>query len=212
MIIAQGQIPGQAPASGFTTDTWAITWPLDQPTPVAASLVSAQATPTEVRLRWYAATSPIGPVTLERSVAHEPWARLGEIEADGTGTLSFTDRSVTPGTRYGYRLRLGESGGAAPATEAWVDVPAAALLSLRGAWPNPSGGNPSMVFSLPGTAPATLELFDVTGRGRWVREVGSYGPGTHVLPLSGLDLPPGVYLARLKQSGETRSARLIVTR
>jgi hypothetical protein len=80
--------------------------------------------------------------------------------------------------------------------------------------PNPSDGPVSVTFSLPGSAPATLELFDVAGRRLAERAVGGLGAGTHQLRLDTdrVRLAAGLYLVRLRQSGRERVARAVIAR
>jgi len=66
--------------------------------------------------------------------------------------------------------------------------------------PNPWGGTEGLTvsLSLPGSGPARLELFTVSGRRVLVRDVGSFGAGDHdVLLDPGASLPPGLYMVRL---------------
>jgi hypothetical protein len=93
-----------------------------------------------------------------------------------------------------------------------ADPPVAARFALDGARPNPArGGRVAISFELPIGAPARLELVDVSGRKVRDREVGSLGPGVHVVDLAaGTRLAPGIYLARLSQGADSRTARIAV--
>jgi hypothetical protein len=72
-------------------------------------------------------------------------------------------------------------------------------------------GRLKLRFALATAAPATLELFDVTGRRVVWREVGSLGSGPHTLDATeGGRLTPGLYLVRLAQGGNVRIARGVV--
>ena len=61
------------------------------------------------------------------------------------------------------------------------------------------------------TGPAKLELIDVSGR-RWAtRDVGSLGPGGHSVSfVGGGRIPPGIYLTRLTQGGQSLTRRVAV--
>ena len=188
-------------------DLWALE--LDQPTPVALSLVSADASEHAVRLRWWAGSGSPPEVSLERRRADEDWARLAGLAADGVGGYAYEDLDVAAGGRYGYRLV--SDGAVWPQSEAWVTVPAVAKLALAGARPNPSSGAPAIVFTLATDRPARLELLDLTGRRVESREVGALGAGEHLIRLRD-GLAPGIYVARLTQGAEARSATLAITR
>jgi hypothetical protein len=81
-------------------------------------------------------------------------------------------------------------------------------LRLSPAWPNPSGGDARFAFELPSAAGVELELFDVSGRRVETLRRSDFAAGRHVVELRGL--PGGVYLARLKAGGETRTRKLVV--
>jgi hypothetical protein len=94
----------------------------------------------------------------------------------------------------------------------WVTVPEQAVLGLAGASPNPSGGELHVAFSLSDDQPATLELFDLTGRRLANRAVGGLGPGAHRVSLGPQRLPAGVYLVRLTRGADVLLAKAAVVR
>ena len=96
----------------------------------------------------------------------------------------------------------------------WVDVPQRAELALEGMRPNPSEGGDGLIrFSLTGTGPARLELLDISGRRVAQQDLGSFGPGRHEIRFdSGVRLAAGVYLLRLIEGKEIRTARAAVMR
>jgi hypothetical protein len=84
-------------------------------------------------------------------------------------------------------------------------------FALRGISPNPTKGDFTISFSLPDAEPATVEVYDVSGRQILARNVGSLGAGTHQMQLGrGQVMRPGVYMVRLNRSGQTLSGRAIV--
>ncbi len=179
-------------------------------TGVDLSLVSLDATPTGVTLTWYADAHAIPFAALERSRDDGVWAAIASGSPDGGGRLVFRDADVVPGGRYAYRLAWSDANGEHASPEQDVTIPGLAL-ALHGAWPNPArGGALAIRFTLPDGAPASLALFDVSGRRVVQREVGVLGAGAHVVALDGAHLPPGVYLARLEQHGQARQARVVI--
>ena len=97
------------------------------------------------------------------------------------------------------------------AGEVWVEVPQL-QFALRGTTPNPAvGGRLQVEFTLGGADPARIELIDVAGRIVRLAEVGSLGPGTHELVLSGASpLRRGIYFLRLRQGGRAARARVAI--
>ena len=86
-------------------------------------------------------------------------------------------------------------------------------LSLGGARPNPVRGEIQVSLTLSNQEPAMLELLDVTGRRVLRRDVGSMGPGPHVVTLGASPrLKSGLYFLRLSQNDRSLNARLAVLR
>lgn len=185
---------------------------VDGPVPVLISLVSAEVEAGLVRLTWYAGVEASFVASVERRAETGEWERLGSITTDGSGTLTYEDRAVTPGTRYAYRLAYPEGDGTGFTTETWVTVPAL-RFALRGLTPNPSAGDPVVAFSLVSAEPASLELFDLHGRLVLSREVGTLGVGAQSVRLEGRGrLAAGVYTVRLRQGTEVATARAVIVR
>lgn len=175
--------------------------------PALATLVSAEATPSGVRLAWQAAEPGIE-VRVERSEGSAPWARVGQTTSDASGRLEFEDHDVRSGAGYAYRLFIERDGQEVYFGFVSVQVPVEASLALVGSRSNPARGVFEVSFSLPDAGSARLELFDVAGRRLVSREVGSMGPGAHVLRLDESSrLPAGLYWLRL-----VRPDRVLVSR
>jgi hypothetical protein len=172
-----------------------------------ASLVFAEATPTEARVRW--AVSAAGPARVERRSTESGWQSMGELWPDGSGWVTFEDRAVEPGIRYGYRVSIERGGQWAVAGEAWLDVPRAFALALEGVRPNPAVGDLTLAFSLPDGRPVSLEIFDASGRRVWTQR--ATGAGRHLVGL-GNRFAPGVYVVRLAHEGRSLSAKFAVVR
>ena len=91
--------------------------------------------------------------------------------------------------------------------------PRAARLSLTGARPNPAGRELTIFYSLADASPATLELFDTSGRSMLARDVASQGAGEHELHVAEVGgWSAGIYIARLRQHGRSLTSRVIVIR
>jgi hypothetical protein len=185
---------------------------VDVPTPVLVSLATADVTADGVKLAWFMSGSESNAAIVYRSPVGGEWTRIGEVRADGTGYLRYTDPIDGTATRVGYRLGMVEAGIEGFYGETWVDLPAGnapLTFALDPVRPNPSrGGALTVRFSLPTAAPARLELLDVAGRRIASHEV---GVGQHTLDLgTGQHLAPGLYLVRLTQGANTRTTRVAV--
>jgi hypothetical protein len=135
---------------------------------------------------------------------------MAESWPDGTGRVTFEDRSVVAGERYGYRVSLPGADQWTVADEAWLEVPRSAVLALEGVRPNPGAGDLTLGFSLPNDQPASLEIFDASGRRVWTRAA-SFGAGRRLLGL-GHGFAPGLYVVRLSQGARVLTSKFAVVR
>jgi hypothetical protein len=141
-------------------DTWVLDWS-DVATPVLISLVHAEPGAGYVRLRWHA--TGIAAASVERRTVALPWRVVGAVRLDGRDELSFVDREVEAGCRYGYRLAWNEGESRGISDEMWVEVPGTALAIL-GIVPNPAASVLGLDLSVPRAGRASIELFDLAGR------------------------------------------------
>ena len=173
------------------------------------ALVSATAEPDRVELEWYSAANVSA--TVERLAVSDAlgddWVAVGNATSDGTGRITYVDRDVVGGMRYGYRLRYRDQGVATLSGATWVDVPLDLALAIEGLRPNPSVGAPALWFTLPSADPARLELIDVAGRRVFARDLTGLPPGRHMLNVDGATPATGLYFIRLTQNGHAVSAR-----
>jgi hypothetical protein len=92
-------------------------------------------------------------------------------------------------------------------------VPIAASFALSRVEPNPSVGELRVSFSLLDDTPASLEVYDLTGRRLESQELGRLGPGAHVVSLGrGVRWPPGIYEVRLQQGSRSRFRKVAIVR
>jgi hypothetical protein len=158
---------------------------------------------------WQAAVGAVA--TVDRRTPQTAWQEVGRVSADPAGRVTFEDAGLVTGTRYGYRLALEGMGAGNAMGEVWIEVPAAPVLSLRGAVPNPSSRGLRIEFSLADGEPARLDVLDVAGRQVAARDLGALGPGAHTIGLDeSAGLRPGLYLLRLTQAGRSLTARALV--
>jgi hypothetical protein len=206
---------GDSTCGGFirVTGGCAVTLVVQAPTAALASVVSAQADPDRVRISWFCGSAVEPGARIERRIEDSEWQDLAPVSPDGSGMIVFEDRNVVAGARYGYRLGLRFGAVESDQGEIWIDVPLRFALALQGLRPNPSGRDVTVRFSLPDRTPATFELIDVAGRCVVRREVGSLGPGNHVLVLGQeTAIRAGFYVLRLHHGAQTLRAKGTVLR
>ena len=209
---AGGAIAAWMDDRGPSFDIYADHTTAEGPVPTLLSLVSAEARPDRVLLKWFASEGAGLSARVDRRTSRTGWQRLGPVAISGSGVLTYEDQTVLAGERYAYRLEYGAASTRFSA-EVWVDVPAALELELGGLRPNPAVGDLMVSFSLPDGETARLELFDVTGRVRLERDVGALGAGSHLVRLdSDTRVPAGLYWIRLAHGGQSRVVKALVVR
>ena len=184
----------------------------DAPVPASLALVSSKVEPDHVTLDWFAPSAGVSQVELLRQSDGVTWESLGVLLADGSGNLIYEDRNVSPGARYAYRLSYNEAGAQHFTPAEWVQVPAGYRFALAGAIPNPaSRRNVSVAFTLPVASPATLTMFDLSGRQVASADVGDLGAGEHVVKLGNEEhVAPGCYWVRLSQGSQHATVKIAV--
>jgi hypothetical protein len=185
------------------------------PAPVAGSLVAPG---RPVDLVW-APASGIHTVSVIRTLDNgATWT----VDADGianSGSYRWTVPAIASNqARVGVvQLRNGsteveitESGTFSIASTTGVGEGVASFALGRIA-PNPSGNRFDVSFSLPSGAPASLSVFDVSGRRVAGREVGGLGAGIHVVSFGGREaLRPGLYMVRLNQQARNLTTSVLI--
>jgi len=179
---------------------------LDGTVPAELALVDAVVIGDRVRLHW-SNPSRTFVATLVRTSPGTPDLAV-PVVSDGTGDLVWEDADVLPGHAYRYALRRAPGGSEIAAVT--IRIPDAPRLAIESPRPTPSPGRTTLAFTLGTAAPARLEVVDVAGRRVFARDLAT-SAGAHVLPID-VRLAPGVYVARLTQSGASVSTRWIVAR
>ena len=184
-------------------------------TPALASLMSVESAPDHVTLIWYGVDLGEGGRVYRRDASHESML-LGEVVFDASDRARFTDRSVTSGARYAYRLGWSGLQGEILGPEAWIDVPSGYALAFEAPVPNPSP-SPRLAFVLSRAGPVKLDLYGGSGRHVRTLESGVREAGRHELTWDGSDnsrraLPSGIYFARFEAEGHVLRRMVLLLR
>ncbi len=174
------------------------------------SLVSAQATADTISVTW---SAPAGlPATVYRRVAAGPYVAVASVAADAGAQIVHVDVNVQAGQTYSYRL--GVQGFCEEVVgQVTLRVPGTLVypFALYGLQPNPTAHDVNVSFSLASGDPATLTLYDIAGRKVLRLDVGSMGPGPHVVNLTrDVSVRAGIYFVRLSQGGRTTERRVAI--
>lgn len=186
--------------------------------PTAATVLLAW---SQTEVRWDTMDDlPVQWAALLSSSDHgESWT-LEASHLPNTGTHLWTVRNGATRVAVVLVESADESGTEVTGVLAMTDVLVASSplavgdsrteLVLYGAQPNPGRGL-KVSFSLHGAEPASLAVYDVTGREVTRREVGGLGAGPHVVTLEAPGaLSAGVYLVYLIQGDRRVVARAVV--
>ncbi len=192
-------------------------------TPTAVSLVteSAVVEPGRVRLTWRAPGDDIVSTSLFRRTTESAWSLLGHPQPDRSHTIAYVDDTVSPGTRYSYRLLVRDILGDESSVETWVTVPesrgAPAVLGLEPARPNPFGARGELSYGLPHPGRVRLVVYDLQGR-RVATVVDRDEPaGWRLAAWDGHDafgrpVASGTYFVRLEAAGAVEVRKLVIAR
>lgn len=191
------------------------------PTSISAALQDVQAEIGVVRLRWVVPDARSTASTVQRRTAVSDWADLGLAPAESGSMVRYEDRSVMPGERYAYRLRVYTVGDQGYSDVVWVSVPteAGAPLSLRldPVYPNPFEGRTSLNFAVPRDGPVSLAIYTVAGRKVVTILDRALPSGWRSVAWDGRDalgrpVASGTYFAKLEFAGRVQVRKVIVAR
>lgn len=104
--------------------------------------------------------------------------------------------------------------GQAGSTTGVIQPPIVAGLAMSAPRPNPASALSSFDLTMPATAHARVEVFDLAGRLLVVLHEGNLAVGTHVMRWDGRDqdrrqVPAGIYLARTRTANSTLGQRIV---
>lgn len=148
----------------------------------------------------------------------------GLIPGAGTSAVphhyTYLDHDVEPGATYLYKLSdVSLSGVECFHTPMQLTVPETwgvpTALFLDGVRPSPAVHEAELTFSLPGTGPVSLHIYDLAGRQIARLFAGEMEAGVHHIRWNLLDhenarVSPGLYFARLAGAGEQVTTRIVV--
>lgn len=179
---------------------------------ISAVLAEQELRPDRIRLRWRMAGVDGQSIAVERREVEGEWQAVAQHLPDGEGNVNHEDLNVTSGQRLSYRLTWTSEGSTRHGGEVELIVPGREL-ALAGAATNPVRGPLQIRFTLPDARPASLELYDVSGRQVERHEVGQRGQGGHEVWIAGgRPMEPGIYWVRLSHADGIKTAKVVVMR
>jgi hypothetical protein len=185
---------------------------LDTPVPALAAVGNVAARQDGVRIEWVSSVAQTRTWTLYRREEGQAWTAVGVPTIVGENLIVAEDKTVSPGTTYGYRIGSPGAGGIEEfSPDVWVTVPAGLGLALAGSLQNPSSSKMTLAFTLASNEPARITLTNVAGRIIHSEDLADHSAGAHVYQLaSGTRLSPGVYFIRLSQASQSVTKSAVV--
>jgi parallel beta-helix repeat protein len=192
-------------------DIGAFYYPVGPPVPVELHSFSAAQSADGVTLTWCTA----GEINcwgwlVERADDGSPYQAVSPwIAGQGTsplpGNYRYTDRQVTPGCTYTYRLQqIDLSGTVVYSDPIQVRYEAtAAEFSLEQNYPNPFNPTTHIRFGLDRAGAVRICIYDAAGGLVQVLADGNYEAGMHTLTWNAREIPSGRYLCNLNVNGQT---------
>ena len=150
--------------------------------------------------------------TLSRRVDAGAFVDIGPVTADASDQIVYVDLDVAPGHTYTYRLGVtGFCQTFAGTTSATVPGPPVLPFGITMIRPNPSRHDVFVELQRRGTAPAYLELLDITGRQIHKMEVPCpAGLFCAVNITQNISVKPGLYFVRLSEGSDESVKRVSI--
>ncbi|MCX6769463.1 MAG: T9SS type A sorting domain-containing protein [Candidatus Micrarchaeota archaeon] len=197
---------------------------------LSLSTLSATKAGEGVDLFWSAQDLPITVgYDVERSVDGALFERVGLVEANKTGTYSFTDASpLAEGANVYYKIKQrnatphGTDGASMDYTFAFskaikmVEIISPPNLSQAGFeftfGPNPFSSAATIGFSLPKDCHLKIALYDISGKevAKLVDEKHAVGKDEVQIDANSLSLAPGIYLCNMEIDGSVVQSKKII--
>jgi len=217
---------GERQSTPDFTDTWTFGGG-DYSLPVELSAFTAEHQAGSVLLKWMteSETENLGFVLEKRILETGSWLPVADYRTDkalqGHGSTSekheyhYTDKAVTPGTTYRYRMADVDYGGKVTwhkEVEIKVKVGAEqipATFGLQSAYPNPFNPNLTIPYSISVDGQTTLKVYNL--RGELVETlINTYAPkGAYSTTWQPQNLSAGLYLLRLESGGRTNLQKVV---
>lgn len=187
------------------------------PLPVELSSFTAHVKNGATQLRWRTATelNNFG-FEVERSSDGRPWESIGFVPGCGTvfspRSYDFEDADLPVGQTLRYRLRQIDRDGSfeySPVVEVQPDQ--RFTQGISGSFPAPATSMTTVNYVIASAGPTQLTLHDLSGRIVRTLSDQSLDSGSHSAMLDVRDLPRGMYMLRLQQTGSVHVHPLLVT-
>ena len=190
------------------------------PLPVELSSFTASVNANNVNLNWKTATEVNNNgFEIQRAISGQKseisnWEKIGFIKGHGNSSspkeYSFTDKNITGGTKFIYRLKQIDNDGAYKySMEIEVEVvPSTYELSQN--YPNPFNPVTEIKYNLPAASRVVLNVYNIIGQQVASLVNGTIEAGYHSVTFDGSDLPSGTYIYRLQTNNFLQTKKMVL--
>jgi len=140
------------------------------------------------------------------------WTKVNPSLITGQNPYTYTDGNVQGGITYEYRLEAVLTDESTEILGSASCAPAPPAFAITKVYPNPASVVLNIVLTLPQTGKVTLELYDLTGRAVYGKDIQVTSAGEFSDQLDVHQLANGVYTLRATQGCFSASERLVVVR
>ena len=189
--------------------------------PVELISFSALVNSDNVNLNWKTATEVNNngfevqrEVRNQNSEAGSQWEKIGFVHGHGNSNspkeYSFTDKNLTGGTNFVYRLKqIDNDGQYQYSKEVEVKVVPKDINLLQN-YPNPFNPVTEIKFTLPEAARVTLRVYNIIGQEVASLLNGIEEAGFHSAKFEGSNLPSGTYIYRLQTGSVVQTKKMLL--
>jgi hypothetical protein len=190
----------------------------DNPLPVELVSFSGRLAGNNIQLNWQTATEvDNNGFEVERKTQNSEWQKIGFEEGHGMCNspkyYSFSDNSVTPGSKYLYRLKQIDGDGTFTYSNI-IEITTSGITTFRleQNYPNPFNPETVIRFELPVAGEIRLEVFDAHGEKVAVLTEGFQESGVHSVVFDAKGLATGVYFYTLVTGDKKITQKMVLLR
>ena len=212
-----------ASSTDFTQSSVTLNTPAigDAPLPVELSFFTAAVNVNNVSLNWKTATEVNNngfevqrEVRNQKSEVSGQWEKVGFVQGHGNSNspkeYSYTDKNLTGGTDFVYRLKqIDNDGKYQYSKEVEVEVVPKEINLLQN-YPNPFNPVTEIKFTLPEATRVTLRVYNIIGQEVVSLVNGVEEAGFHSVKFEGSNLPSGTYIYRLQAGSFVQTKKMVL--
>ena len=192
----------------------------DTPLPVELNSFNAKVTGSNVELQWKTATELNNHgFEVERKANDNEsasWEKVGFVEGNGNSNspkdYSFTDKSITGGSKFAYRLKQVDNNGNFTYSDKVEVKVVPNKFELFQNYPNPFNPSTTIKFSLPADSRVAINIYNILGEKITELINGDYKAGFYKVQFNSanLSLASGIYFYTIESQNFKAVKKMIL--